>query len=109
MPLSLLCDEHIPFSVISSLDRQGIDVTNVQEIGLRATADHIIIDVAQQLGRVIYTGDADFLRINDAGIQHAGIFYHHPRKYPIGEAISAVALACQVLSMDEMLNRVEFL
>ena len=109
MPIVLLCDEHIPFPVIAGLNRQGIDVISVQGIGLGATPDPMIIDAAQQLGRVIYTGDADFLRLNDAGIQHAGIFYHHPRKYSIGEAVSAVALACQLLSMGEMLNRVEFL
>ena len=109
MPIVLLCDEHIPFPVIAGLNRQGIDVISVQEIGLEATPDPMIIDAAQQLGRVIYTGDADFLRLNDAGIQHAGIFYHHPRKYSIGDAINAVALACGTLSADEMNNHVEYL
>ena len=109
MPLSLLCDEHIRYEIIEGLERQGIDAVSVQRMGLDATDDTLILAVAQQQGRIMYTGDDDFLRIGSSGVQHAGVFYHHPRKYSIGEAIGAAALACRVLSADEMLNRVEFL
>lgn len=109
MALSLLCDEHIPYPVIEGLRRRGIDVAVVQQVGLGSAKDEVILETARQQGRIIYTRDADFLRHHAEGLQHAGIFYHHPLAYSIGEAIRSVALACEVFSLDEMRNRVEFL
>ena len=109
MPLPLLCDEHTSYAILAGLHRQGIDAVSVQQVGLAATADSLILEYARQQGRVIYTRDADYLRLNSSGVQHLGILYHHPSKYSIGEAIDTIALACHALSMDEMRNRVEYL
>lgn len=109
MALPLLCDEHIPYPVIEGLRRRGLDVLVVQEIGLSSAEDVTIMDRAREEGQVIYTWDADFLRLHQAGHQHAGIFYHRPLAYSVGEAIRRVALACEVLSVEEMKNRIEFL
>jgi uncharacterized ferredoxin-like protein len=109
MPLSLLCDEHIHYQVIEGLRRRGIDAVTVQQVGLVSSLDEVILDMAQQQNRVVYTNDEDFLRLQATGVRHAGIFYHHVLGYSIGEAISVVALACEVLSIDEMRNRVEFI
>ena len=109
MPLALLCDEHIDYDIIAGLAQQGIDAVSAQQMGLDATDDAVILVEARQLDRVIYTGDDDYLRFNNAGVPHSGIFYHHPLKYSIGGAIRAVELACQVLTPEEMRNRVEFL
>ena len=109
MPLALLCDEHIDYDIIAGLVRQGIDAVSAQQMGLDATDDVLILTEARRLGRVIYTGDDDYLRLNSSDIPHLGIFYHHPLKYSIGQAIDAVATACQILSAEELANRVEFL
>ena len=109
MPLALLCDEHIDYDIIAGLAQQEIDAVSVQQMGLDATDDSVILAEARQLDRVIYTGDEDYLRFNNSGVPHSGIFYHHPLKYSIGDAIRAVALACHALSAEEMANRVEFL
>ena len=78
-------------------------------MGLRSNPDEMILDIAQQQGRVIYSRDTDFLRLHAAGTPHAGILYHHPITYSIGEAIRSFAMACEVLSEDEMRNHVESL
>jgi len=109
MALPLLCDEHIPYPVIEGLRRRGLDVLVVQEIGLSSAEDVTVMDKAREEGRIIYTWDADFLRLHQAGHQHAGIFYHYPLAYSVGEAIRRVALACEVLSAEEMKDRIEFL
>ena len=106
---SLLCDEHIPYPVIEGLRRRGIDVRVVQEIGLQSAEDKTIIEVARREGWIIYTYDADFLRHSSAGAQHAGILYHHPLAYSIGDCIRRLVLACEVLSVQEMRNNVKFL
>ena len=109
MPLPLLCDEHIPLPVVQGLRRRGINVITVQEIGLRSTRDIVILTTALQQQRVLYTRDVDFLRHHHAGAPHAGIFYHHPLAYSIGEAMRRVVLACEVYTLEEMAHRLEFL
>jgi hypothetical protein len=109
MALSLLCDEHIPYPVVEGLRRRGLDVTVAQEGGLGSAKDILILETAQQQHRIVYTRDTDFLRHHAAGVRHGGIFYHHPLAYSIGEAIRRVALACEVYSLEEMENHVEFL
>lgn len=109
MPLSLLCDEHIPYPVIQGLRRRGIDVLVVQQTDLRSAKDVPILEAARQQRRVVYTRDADFIRHHASGVRHAGVFYHHPLAYSIGEAIRRVALACEIYSLNEMENRLEFL
>ncbi len=109
MPLSLLCDEHVPTPGIEGLRRRGVNVATVGSLGLRGLADELILDAARQQGRVVYTKDTDFIRHHALGIHHAGILYHNALEYSVGEAIRRVSLACEVLSMEEMRNRVEFL
>ena len=109
MPLSLLCDEHVRFDVINGLRVQGIDIVSVQELDLRGKPDPEILFAAQQVGRIVYTSDTDFVRLSNSGVPHLGVFFHHIRKYSPSAAINVVSLACQVLSQDEMANRVEFL
>ena len=107
MPLALLCDEHIPFPVIDGLSRRGIDVTTVQESGMRGTLDQLILEAARQQGRVVYTNDADFLRHHALGINHSGIIYHHTLDHSVGEAIRRVSLVCEVFSPEDMMGRVQ--
>ena len=109
MPLALLCDEHIPYSVVHGLRAQGIDAIPVQRIGSRTAGGLLVLDVAQREGRVIYTRDADFLRWQHAGPQYARILYHYVRKYSVGQAIEVMAVACQTLSADDIRNQVQFL
>lgn len=109
MALPLLCDEHISYPCVEGLRRRGLDVTVVQQVGLGSAKDEHILKMARQQHRIVYTQDTDFLRHHAAGVRHAGIFYHHPLAYSIGEAIRRVALACEVYSLDEMKNRIEFL
>ena len=109
MTISILCDEHIPFPDIKGLRRRRIDVVVVQEIGLSSSDDELIVEQAKAEKRVIYTQDADFLRLHVRGYKHHGIFYHDQLKYSIGEAIQMVALACEIFSEKEMENKVEFL
>lgn len=87
MVLSLLCDEHIPYPVVKGLRQRGLDVITVQEMGLSSAEDVTIMDRAREEGRVIYTRNANFLRLHLAGFKHAGIFYHHTLAYSTGEAI----------------------
>jgi hypothetical protein len=58
---------------------------------------------------VIFTQDQDFLRINAAGMPHAGIAFCHQRTRTIGQIIARLMLIWELLDPHEMENRVEFL
>ncbi|MEQ8191086.1 MAG: DUF5615 family PIN-like protein [Candidatus Eremiobacterota bacterium] len=109
MPLSLLCDEHIPYQVVQGLRRRDIDIITVQELNLSSAEDEKIIERAVEEERVIYTQDTDFLRLHKSGYMHYGIIYHHQQAYSIGEIIRNIILICQTISKQEIKGHVRFL
>ena len=60
-------------------------------------------------GRVIFTQDADFLRINQAGLPHNGIIYCHKNSRSIGEFVRSLVMIWEYLELDDMTGRVEFI
>ena len=64
MPLAVVCDEHTPYEIRNGLIARGIDAVSVQEIGLRSADDKLILATALELGRVVYTSDDDYLRLD---------------------------------------------
>lgn len=67
--------------------------------------EHLVLAINQ--GRVIFTQDADFLRLHAAGIEHAGIAYA-PQQTPVGPLVRGLVLIYQVLEPEDMRNHVEF-
>lgn len=57
--------------------------------------------------RALFTQDADFLRLAAGGAAHAGIVYAH-QQTPIGRIIRGLVLVHQMLSAEEMVDKVEF-
>jgi predicted nuclease of predicted toxin-antitoxin system len=69
MPRTILfhLDENCDPKIAIGLRRRGIDVTTADEAGLLEAADELHLSFCQQQGRVIFTHDADFLRMNAQG------------------------------------------
>jgi len=63
--------------------------------------------LATNQGRVVFTQDADFLRLHAMGIEHAGIAYA-PQQTPVGPLVRGLMLIYQVLESEDMHNHVEF-
>jgi len=62
--IKLLCDEHVPFGLISALRNHGVDARSVQELSLSGADDDIIYDFAVSKGYIIITGNIkDFSRL----------------------------------------------
>jgi hypothetical protein len=102
-------DEHVPFGVAAGLRRRGIDVTCAAEMGLVAVRDQEQLSFAAESGRVLVTQDADFLRLHDGGIAHAGIAYCQQGKLTIGGMLRRLLLIHDLMTAEEMQGRVEFL
>jgi predicted nuclease of predicted toxin-antitoxin system len=95
-------DENCPHAIADGLRRRGIDVTTTPEVGLMGATDEQQAAHALVEGRVIVTQDKDFLRINAAGIPHAGIAYSRQETRSIGEIILGLTQVWEVMEPGEM-------
>ena len=101
-------DEHVPSAVTKGLRLRGVDVLTAQEAGMLEADDEDHLALATEQGRVIFTQDADFLRLHAEGVRHSGIVYVH-QQTPIGYIVRGLMLIHQVLEPKDMRNHVEFL
>src|SRR4051794_6507883 len=62
-------------AVADGLRRRGIDVTTSREVGLLEAKDEERAAYGLDENRVVFTRDADFLRLQATGVPHAGIIY----------------------------------
>lgn len=102
-------DEHVHSAVADGLRRRGIDVTTTAEANLLGTDDQDHIAFALESGRVLFSHDADFLRLHQQSTPHAGIVYCHQQEQPVGAIIRGMELIWEVLEPEEMRDRIEFL
>ncbi|MBI5410544.1 MAG: DUF5615 family PIN-like protein [Nitrospirae bacterium] len=101
-------DEHVPKAVTEGLRRRGVEVVTVQELGLQAADDKQHLERAAEEGRVVFTQDADFLRLHAAGVSHRGIVYT-PQQTPVPYLLSSLMLIYDLLTPEDMVRHVEFL
>jgi hypothetical protein len=57
---------------------------------------------------VIFTQDADFLRLHAAGEPHPGIVYA-PQHTAVGTIVRSLMLIYEILPPEEMMNHIEFI
>ena len=94
--------------LLQGLRLRGVDVLTVQEAGMLEADDEAHLALALEQGRVIFTQDADFLRLHAKGVNHAGVVYAH-QQTPVGRIIRGLMLIYQVLEPEDMCNHVEFI
>jgi predicted nuclease of predicted toxin-antitoxin system len=102
-------DECCDPSIADGLRRRGIDVTTSQEVGLLEAEDEEQAAYGLAEARVVLTHDVDFLRLQAAGVPHAGIVYRAKDTMRLGEMIRRLVLVWEIYDPGEMTNRVEFL
>jgi len=102
-------DEHISFGVTSGLRRRGVDVSRAVEVGLVGVPDEEQLSFATQAGRVLVSQDADFLRLHEAGVPHAGIAYCQQGLLTVSEMLRRLVLVYDLVTAEEMQGRVEYL
>src|SRR5262245_35044463 len=95
-------------AIAAALRRHGIDVTTTHEAALNGASDEAQLAFAMTHQRVLCTQDADYLRLQGTGSQHAGIVYAHQRQHSVGEIIEFLVLVWSVYEPEEMRNRVEY-
>lgn len=78
------------------------------EAGLLGASDLEDIERARQEGRVVFTQDADFLRLHAEDALHAWIV-HARQGALVGDVIRGLMMIRQALTAEEMEGHVEFL
>ncbi len=102
-------DENCTHAIAEGLRRRGVDVTTTPEAGLMGASDEQQAEYCLADGRVIFTQDRDFLRINAAGVPHAGIVYCHQHKLGVGEIIRGLTRLWERMEPFEMTNWLVYL
>lgn len=102
-------DENCDPRIADGLRRHGIDVTTTVDAGLLQAEDEEQFAYATMKGRVIFTQDADFLRLNATGSPHPGIAYCQRESRSLGEIIRNLILVWEIYDPEDMRNRVEYL
>lgn len=102
-------DEHLPHAIATALQRRGVDITTTPEAGLRQTDDLAQLEFVNREKRTLVTQDSDFLRYHAQGVQHAGIAYCKKDSRTIGQIVEALYLMYEVMTPEEMKNKIEYL
>jgi len=101
-------DEHVAHAVARGLSSRGVDVLTASTAGMLEATDIEHLTFARSEERVIFSQDADFLRLHASVHDHMGIVYA-PQQTPIGLIVGGLMLVSEVMSPAEMKNHVEFL
>lgn len=92
---------------------RGVDVLTAQADGHARLDDPLLLNRAQQLGRVLFTRDEDFLveaaSRQGTRIPFAGVIYAHQIRVTIGQCVHDLELIAQCCDPADLANRVEHL
>jgi predicted nuclease of predicted toxin-antitoxin system len=89
-----LLDESVNVAVAEGLKRREIIAFTAKDLGKLGMTDEEQLETAIRNKAVIFTHDADFLRIA-ANKNHFGIVYVRQRKLPIGECIKKLKVIAE--------------
>lgn len=113
MGLRFYMDHHVPRAVTTGLRVRGVDVLTTQDDGTHTLEDAALLDRAEELERVLFTQDDDFLveavRRQKAGARFPGIIYAHQLRVSIGQCVRDLELIAKLGEPEELANQVLFL
>lgn len=107
-PVRFYLDEHVHPAVADGLRLRGADVLTTRQAGMLGASDEEQLALATKDGRILFTQDDDFLKLHAVQRNHAGIVYVRQRT-SVGQMVRGLTLIFQVISREEMVDRVEFL
>jgi hypothetical protein len=113
MALRYYMDVHVPSVIAEGLRRRGIDVLTSQEDGTREADDESLLQRATDLRRILFSQDADLLRIANEwqtrGRSFAGVIFAHQQRTGVGPLVNDLELIGQCCKASEVADRVIFL
>jgi predicted nuclease of predicted toxin-antitoxin system len=111
--LSLYIDIHVHGAVSRELQRRGIDLLRAQDDGGDRMPDEWVLARATELGRVLVTGDSDFLSLAadwaSAGKRFVGITFIPAMSMTVGQQIADLELQALAHEPRDLANQVTYL
>jgi hypothetical protein len=106
-------DVHVPRPITRGLRRRQVDVLTAQEDGTAQWSDDALLDRATELGRILFSQDADLLaeaaRRQRNGLTFVGVIYLPQTAPSIGQCIEELDLIAKAALPDDLANRVQYL
>jgi len=109
----LYVDVHVRIAISNGLRVRGVDVLTAQEDGAGRLGDPDLLDRAAEMGRILFTQDADLLseatRRQRGGLAFGGVIYAHQLNVTIAQCIDGLELIAKASEPEEWASRVEYL
>lgn len=106
-------DVHVPRGIVEALRARNVSVVTAQEDGCAVADDAVLLARATALNCVLFTRDADFLKICAAWQRKAqpfaGLIYAHQLRVTIGRCVQDLAVIAETALPEDFVNRVEHL
>lgn len=106
-------DEHIHIAITVGLQKRGVEVIRVQDVGLVATDDIVILEFAHLQGLIVFTMDDDFLALGADKqrneIPFSGLIYAKQHSLSIGQFINELELVAKGYDPIDVENKVVYL
>lgn len=113
MPNHLYMDVHIPVAITEALRRKGLDVPTSQEDGTSTLEDELLLARANELGRLLFSQDQDFLQIaagwQQRGRSFTGILFSAQQGVSIGILANDLDLVLNCCEPAELRDHVTYL
>jgi predicted nuclease of predicted toxin-antitoxin system len=110
MGLALYMDVHLPKPITVQLRLRGVEVMTVQEDGRETAEDHLILERAHVLGRVVVTQDIRFKALAEKwrgqGQPFSGLIFAYQLRSTIGQLVRDLELICKATELAEWQNQV---
>lgn len=113
MSIALYIDENVARQVTTGLRLRDVDVLTVQEDERTGYPDEIIFERANELNRVLFSQDDDFLvkatRLQIECKQFSGVIYAHKLRVSIGDCVRDLEIIAKACNYEDFINHVEYL
>lgn len=113
MSVALFLDHNVRAAVAAGLRQRDVDVVTAYEDGSARLDDEPLLYRANELQRVFFTHDDDFLAIADYWLMakrpFLGVIYAHQYRLTVRQLIIELEMIAKAADLDDMQNRVEFL
>ena len=110
MAARLYMDVHIPMAITRQLRLRGVDVVAATEEHTNELDDHLLLELARQQGRVMFTHDIRFKALAEnwqrADKQFAGLIYGHAEGASLGQYVRDLELLAKACEQAELANTV---
>lgn len=107
--LRIYADEDVNIAIVEGLKRRGIEAYSFKDFKNFGLSDEQQITFAKNNNFVLLTHDVDFLKmVSEGRMKHNGILFVSQTK-EIGEIIRKIEFIVSILSLEDMINHIEFL